>query len=181
MTNARLVAVSPIRLVMAADSAALAELHTRNRAFLAPWHPVRPDAYFTVAGQRADIDAALQRYERGDAAPFVIVDDEGGVAGRLTLSGIVRGPFQSCAMGYWLSHDRTGMGLATEAVIAALAYAFQELGLHRVQAETLLSNTASQRVLLRAGFTRYGLAPRYLKIAGEWQDHLMFQRLAEVD
>jgi ribosomal-protein-alanine N-acetyltransferase len=37
---------------------------------------------------------------------------------------------------------------------------------------------ASQRVLERNGFVRYGLAPAYLEIAGRWQDHVMYQALA---
>lgn len=90
------------------------------------------------------------------------------VAGRLTLNGIVRGPFQSCSMGYWIAEDETGKGLATSAVKAALTFAFGQLELHRVQAETLTNNIASQRVLGKTGFTQYGLAPRYLKIAGAW-------------
>ena len=52
-----------------------------------------------------------------------------------------------------------------------------DLGLHRLEAGTLAHNTGSQRVLLKCGFTEIGLAPGYLKIAGEWQDHLLFQRL----
>lgn len=109
--------------------------------------------------------------------PWAILNDEGAVAGRLTLSGITRGPFQSCNMGYWLSEDQTGKGLATEAVRAAVASAFNELKLHRVQAETLVANVVSQHVLARTGFQQYGLASKYLKIAGTWQDHLMFQHL----
>jgi ribosomal-protein-alanine N-acetyltransferase len=34
-------------------------------------------------------------------------------------------------------------------------------------------------VLRRSGFTPIGVAPRYLRIAGEWQDHLLFQLLDE--
>jgi ribosomal-protein-alanine N-acetyltransferase len=168
-----------IRLVIPHDGDALTELQQRNREYLAPWEPIRGEDYFTAAGQRADIGVALARYDRGEVAPFVILDDDGSVAGRLTLSGIVRGAFQSCSMGYWVSEDRTGRGLATEAVRSAVEYAFAELGLHRVQAETVLANDASQRVLDRAGFERYGLAPGYLRIAGRWQDHLLFQRLNE--
>ena len=168
-----------IRLVRPSDSAALAELQIRNRSYLAPWEPVRPEAHFSVAGQSADVEAALARHERQEAVPFVILDDDGTVVGRLTLSGIVRGALQSCAVGYWVAEPRTGKGIATEAVSAALDHAFRDLGLHRVQAETLVSNAASQRVLERNGFTRYGLAPRYLRIAGKWQDHVMFQRLAD--
>lgn len=167
-----------LRLPTIADSDALAELRVRNRAYLTPWEPIRPEPFFTPAGQAADLAAVLDRYERGDAAPFVIVNDEGLVIGRLTLSGIVRGAFQSCVVSYWVAEEHTGKGLASEAVADALQYAFMTLGLHRVQAETLPENEPSQRVLQRNGFERYGLAPRYLKIAGSWQDHIMFQRLA---
>ena len=177
--SARIVVVSRLRLVTLADAPVLAELQTRHRAFLAPWEPLRAETYSTVAGQRADVEAALARHERGDAVPFVILDDDGSVAGRITLNGIVHGPFRSCSTGYWLAEDRTGRGLATDAVRAAVTHAFEVLGLHRVQAETLVANVASQRVLARNGFERYGLAPRYLNIAGSWQDHLMFQRLAD--
>jgi ribosomal-protein-alanine N-acetyltransferase len=171
--------MSTIRLVTPDDSAVLADLLVRNREFLAPWSPIRADGYETLDGQRRDIDLVLERHRRGESVPFVVLDEDGAVAGRLTLSGIVRGPFKSCAMGYWLSEDRTGRGLATRAVAAALEHAFDELGLHRVQAETLVHNSASQRVLARNGFVQYGLAPRYLEIAGRWQDHLMFQRLRD--
>ncbi len=56
--------------------------------------------------------------------------------------------------------------------------AFGELGLHRLQAGTLVHNTGSQKVLERNGFERIGLARAYLKIAGRWQDHILFQRIS---
>jgi ribosomal-protein-alanine N-acetyltransferase len=168
---------SRIRLVVPGDDEELTELQVRNREFLAPWEPVRENDYFTMAGQRTDIEVALARHARGEAMPWVVMDDDGAIAGRLTLSGIVRGPFQSCTMGYWLAEGQTRKGLATDAVRAAVAIAFSQLKLHRVQAETLVNNVASQRVLAKTDFEQYGRAPGYLKIAGRWQDHLMFQRL----
>jgi limonene-1,2-epoxide hydrolase len=56
--------------------------------------------------------------------------------------------------------------------------AFAELGLHRIEAGTLPHNARSQAVLERNGFVRFGLAPAYLKIAGRWQDHVLYQALA---
>jgi ribosomal-protein-alanine N-acetyltransferase len=58
-----------------------------------------------------------------------------------------------------------------------VSLAFDELGLHRVEAGTLLHNVRSQRVLERNGFVRFGVAPSYLRIAGQWRDHALFQRL----
>ena len=83
----------------------------------------------------------------------------------------------SCSLGYWVNQADNGKGLATAAVRETLALAFGELGLHRVQAGTLVDNVRSQRVLEHNGFVRFGLAPQYLRIAGRWQDHLLFQKV----
>ena len=163
------------RLITLGDAPALAELVRANRAFLAPWEPLRDEAYFTEAGQRADIKLALERHQQGNALPSVILDHGGAVVGRITLNGIVRGAFQSCSVGYWVSKAAGGRGVATGAVRDIMTVAFGELGLHRIQAETLLDNVASQRVLARNGFARIGLAPTYLKIAGRWQDCILYQ------
>jgi ribosomal-protein-alanine N-acetyltransferase len=167
------------RLIQVADAAELAEIVQASREFLAPWDPVRSESYFTVDGQRAVIERLLATHETGAGLPHVILGPEGRVAGRITLSGIVRGPFQSCAVGYWVGVADGGRGLATAALAEMVGIAFGELGLHRVQAETLLDNVRSQRVLDRNGFTRFGLAPAYLKIAGRWQDHIMYQRISD--
>ena len=169
-------AVVATRLVSVDDVAVLTDLAVRNRDFLAPWDPVHPEAHFTEEGQLAAVLAALARHHDGTAMPHVVVDD-GQLVGRITLNGIVRGPLLSCSVGYWVSEDRTRRGVATAAVAAILRVAFEDLGLHRVQAETLLHNVGSQEVLRRNGFQSIGLAPAYLRIAGEWQDHLLFQRV----
>lgn len=169
--------VSTCRPITMKDAPALAELLRDNRDFLAPWQPLRDDRYFTVDGQQADIRDALARHAQGNAYPCVIVDDSARVVGRITLSGIVRGAFQSCSVGYWVGQSDNGKGLATAAVRDIVRVAFGELGLHRVQAETLLHNYGSQRVLERNGFVRFGIAPAYLNIAGRWQDHAVYQVL----
>lgn len=171
--------VSVTRLVTPDDAPVLAEVLRVSRDFLAPWEPIRGDDYFTAAGQLAVIRDALERHARGVALPHVILDSSGGVAGRITLSGIVRGPFQSCSVGYWVSVTAAGRGLATAAVRDMVRVAFDELRLHRVQAETLLHNVRSQRVLKRNGFRRIGMAPAYLNIAGQWQDHILYQVISD--
>lgn len=159
------------------DVEALTALHVENRRFLAPWQPLRPDSYFTEAGQRDAVEAALAQQERGAAVPLVILHRGGGVVGTVTLASIIRGAFQSCSVGYWLAERAQGHGLATAAVREAVDLAFSELRLHRVQAETLTHNRRSQRVLERVGFEQYGVARSYMHIAGEWQDNVLYQLL----
>jgi ribosomal-protein-alanine N-acetyltransferase len=164
------------RLIGLEDAPLLAELLQLNREFLAPWEPIRPEEYFTAGGQRRAIEDALRNYDQRAGVPHVILEN-GEIVGRVTLSNIVRGAFQSCNLGFWVSEARNGRGLATGAVQQIVREAFLELRLHRIEAGTLLHNSGSQRVLERNGFVRFGVAPRYLNIAGRWQDHAMYQLL----
>ncbi|MFF2271552.1 GNAT family N-acetyltransferase [Agromyces sp. NPDC058136] len=166
-----------MRLLDPGDGPALAEAYARNREHLAPWEPLRTPEFFTAAWHHRDVAGALARLQAGTSLPFVLVEGE-RVVGRLNLSDVVRGVFQNANLGYWVDGEATGRGLATMAVGVALHHA-RAAGLHRVQAGTLVHNTGSQRVLERNGFARFGLARRYLRIAGEWQDHAMFERLLD--
>jgi len=167
-----------IRVVSTDDAEAFADLLGRNRSFLAPWDPVRNETYFTADGQRELLTQSLHRLDQGLDWPGVITLDDVPV-GRVNLNNLIRGAFCSADLGYWVDQAHSGRGVATAAVAAVVRLAFTELDLHRVQAGTLLHNRGSQRVLERNGFTRIGMAPRYLRIAGRWQDHLLFQRLAD--
>lgn len=167
-----------VRRVVGADARALADLRVANRAFLAPFEPRRPEAFFTAQGQAAMIADALVRAEAGRTVPCV-VEVDGAVCGQVTVNDVVRGAFRSAHLGYWVAQDRTGRGVGTAAVAAAVFIAFDELGLHRLQADTLVDNVASRTVLARNGFTRIGMAPRYMDIDGAWRDHVLHQLLAE--
>jgi ribosomal-protein-alanine N-acetyltransferase len=159
------------------DAAALAAIYRSYREALAPYEPERPEEFYTEAGQRAVIQGALREHRQGVTLPHAIVVN-GIVVGRITLSGITRGPFLSARLGYWVSPALHGRGVATAAVRDIARVSFEELGLHRLQAGTLLHNAASQKVLERNGFIRFGLAQKYVKIAGRWQDHAMYQLIA---
>jgi [ribosomal protein S5]-alanine N-acetyltransferase len=167
------------RLVAEDDAPAIASLLSANRSFLAPWDPERSEEFFSVSAQRSLIASQLADHERGALLPHVIVASSGQIAGRITLSGIVRGPFLSCSVGYWVAESFNGQGLASGALASVISVAFGELGLHRIQAETLPHNARSKRVLEKHGFVQYGFAPRYLQIAGRWQDMELFQLLNE--
>jgi ribosomal-protein-alanine N-acetyltransferase len=166
------------RLVSLDDAEALAAAYRANREFLAEWSPIRPDEYFTAPAQRAIVAKELEAHGREAVLPMVILDG-GQLAGRIHVNGITRGAFQSASLGYWVGQAHNGRGLASAAVAEVIEIAFEDLGLHRLQAETLLYNVPSQRVLIHNGFKPFGVAPCYLKIAGEWQDHIMFQLLNE--
>jgi ribosomal-protein-alanine N-acetyltransferase len=161
------------------DAERLSELFITNREFLAPWEPLRPEWFFSVEGQRRVVADSLAQQQDGRMFCQAILDPDGEVVGRINLNNIVRGPFQSASMGYWLAESAGGKGLGTAAVAAMVELAFGELGLHRLEAGTIPENYRSQAVLRKNGFVQFGYAPAYLQIAGRYTDHLLFQRLVE--
>ena len=163
-----------LRVLRPDDVPALAAAYARNREHLAPWEPVRRDEFFTEEWQSHDLARRLAAVEAGEGFPLGLFTDT-ALVGRFNLAGIVRGPFQSAGLGYWIDGACTGRGLATAAVRAMIAESRDGLGLHRIEASTLVHNVGSQRVLLKTGFQKIGMAPRYLQIAGEWQDHNLYQ------
>ena len=166
-----------LRLVEHGDAEAYAAAYDANRAHLARWDPVRDESFYTVEWHRGLVAQYLRDHADRRAARFVLAHEDGRILGVANINNVVRGAFYSADLGYWVDSSLTGRGVMSRAVAMLIEYARTELGLHRLQAGTLLDNAASQRVLLRNGFEQFGMAPKYLRIAGEWQDHLLFQRI----
>jgi RimJ/RimL family protein N-acetyltransferase len=96
------------------------------------------------------------------------------IVGRIALTSVTRGPFQSAQLGYWMDSGHVRRGLMSEAVDAILGFAFDRLGLHRLQAAVMPTNHASRSILQKRGFREEGYAERYLRIAGKWEDHVLY-------
>ncbi|WP_336214593.1 GNAT family N-acetyltransferase [Nonomuraea sp. LPB2021202275-12-8] len=165
-----------LRPLKSNDAAEVARAYARNREHLSPWEPRRAADFYTLAGQVTRVRDQLEQRAAGRLMPWLLVDGR-RVVGAVNLSGITLGAFRSASLGYWMDSGYTGRGLATSAVEVVCRVAGERLGLHRIEAGTLLHNAGSQRVLRKAGFELIGTAPRYLHIDGEWRDHLLFQRI----
>lgn len=162
------------------DYEAWADLRLRSREFLTPWEPVWPSNDLTRAAFRGRIKRYWRDIENDSAYPFFIFSaGERQLLGAVTLSNVRRGVAQAASLGYWIGAPFTRQGLMTSAIGLATGFAFENLQLHRIEAACLPGNAASIALLARCGFEREGLAKRYLKIAGQWQDHLLFARLSD--
>jgi ribosomal-protein-alanine N-acetyltransferase len=163
-----------LRLPAKEDAHAFLDMVLRNREHFRPYEPRRPASYFTLGGQRDQIAAAQRQAEQGERFEFGIWERNGVLVGRISLGGISRGALQNAYLGYGIDVEHSGRGYATQAVRLAVRVAFDDLGLHRVQAAVVPENLASARVLSKVGFREEGLARRYLFLDGQWKDHRMF-------
>jgi ribosomal-protein-alanine N-acetyltransferase len=125
------------------------------------------------------------RYYHRDArqdlgyAFFLFRTSDNALLGGATLSNIRRGVSQSCSLGYWVGAPYARQGNMSKGVRAITWFVFDVLRLHRLEAACLPANKASAALLTGTGFQYEGLARRYLKINGTWQDHWLFALLAE--
>lgn len=148
----------------------------RDRQYLENWEPTAFDSWHernSVLSWPAQWSSLRALGRRGLALPFVITVD-GELAGQITVGNIVRGSLRSAWVGYWVAADRARGGVATAALALVVDHCFGTAGLHRLEATVRPENTASLRVLDKAGFRKEGLFLRYLDVAGDWRDHLCF-------
>lgn len=95
----------------------------------------------------------------------------GELVGYVSVSNIVRRAFQSAQLGYAAFSSHAGRGLMKQGLGAVIDVAFQEMGLHRLEANIQPTNRASLALVRRLGFEREGYSPRYLMVDSDWRDH----------
>lgn len=167
-----------LRTPQMSDYPAWAELRATSRDFLMPWEPLWPPDELSRASFRRRVRHYLRDLREDVGYALFIYDrTRNALVGGLTLCNVRRGVTQACTLGYWVGARYAKQGYMTAAVRAVVPFVFDTLELHRLEAACLPSNTASVRLLEKTGFHREGLARRYLRINGVWQDHLLYALL----
>lgn len=159
----------------------VAEYLCRNREFMEEFEPSREDAYYSAAFQEEALRSQTKDWKDGKGYRLYISpkDGDGLIIGFVALNNVVMGPFCSCFMGYQLDKDYLRRGFMTEAVNKTVRFAFEDLGLHRIEGNIMPRNRASVGVVKKCGFVDEGTSRKYLKINGVWEDHTHFVKINE--
>ena len=153
-----------LRELERADRDAYLDMVHDSRHLHRPWTypPERPDQF----------EELVSRARRDDFVCLLAWTKESKeIAGVFTISQIVRGAFQSAYLGYYASGRTARQGYMREAMELVLDHAFNDLRLHRIEANIQPGNAPSIALARGAGFRLEGYSPRYLLIGGQWRDH----------
>jgi len=161
-----------IHLVTHSDAAGLIQANIASREYHAPW--IQP--FTDMDGFENWFGQTLTGPNISLVARHRISDD---IVGVINLSQISWGFFRSAYLGYYGMIDFARQGLMTEALCLTSIYVFNEIGLHRLEANIQPTNSASIALARRAGFEKEGFSPCYLKIGGVWCDHERWALLAD--
>jgi [ribosomal protein S5]-alanine N-acetyltransferase len=161
-----------IRPVGRSEAAELIHANAENQFYHQPW--VKP---FTDAeGFEEWFGGLLTGANIGLIAREL---DSGGIVGMVNLSQIFLKSFRSAYLSYYGMAGFARRGLMSGAVRLAVRYAFDEVGLHRLEANIQPANLRSIALVERLGFRKEGYSPRYLRIDGVWCDHERWALLAD--
>ncbi len=161
------------------DYEAWAKLRSASRAHTEPWEPAWTADELSKGAFRRRIERYDADRNAGTGYPFFVTRSRDDVLlGACNLNNVRRGVLQSADIGYWIGTPYVRKGFTRAAVRRVLAFAFDELRLHRVEAACQPTNMASRTLLEGVGFTHEGLARSYLNIAGEWRDHERYAMIA---
>lgn len=147
-----------------------------NRAFFEPWSPVRDDHFFTLKGQKERLVRQMEAFKTMSEVRFFLFKkgEPDYLIGEIGCSNIVRGAAQYGTLGYQLHGDELSQGYTTEGLQAVINYLFDEVKLHRLEANVMPRNEASIRVAEKLGFAKEGHSKGYLNINGKWEDHFRY-------
>lgn len=128
--------------------------------------------------------AAWQRYmkrlERDNEAGFLVKRIHDGVlCGVVNLNVITYEALCSAYVSYFGVIGQIEKGYMKEGLSQVISHAFDQLGLHRLEANIQPGNLTSIALAQSTGFQYEGFSPRYLKISGEWCDHERWAVLAD--
>lgn len=152
------------------------DYYIRNEEHLRQYEPTRDSGFYTYEGQKEILTESFRQFIDGTSIDLGIFKDE-KLIGKIKLSNIVYGILRNAFVGYSIDKEYQGKGYMKEVLNTVCSYAFEEMGLHRLEASTLIENSRSQGVLKACGFNELGISEKYLYINGEWKDHKIFYKV----
>lgn len=163
-----------LKVLNKAHAPLVLDYYLRNKSFLEEWEPVRSKEFYTKEFQERQMDNELSDMESKRTLRLWLFkkEDPSKIIGSIGFNNIVWGAFLSCHLGYKLDKDEVNKGYMTEAVQKGIEIMFNDYGLHRIEANIMPKNKPSLRVAEKLGFYHEGLARKYLKINGRWEDHI---------
>ena len=147
---------------------------TENREYFERNLPPRPANYFDSEGFKEITRELLTEQTNRDVYMHLIRDSQGVMVGRINLS-VLEGDRKTAELGYRIGENVSNLGYASEAVKLVLDKAFTTYGFNRIIAGTATGNLASQRVLLKNGFTFSRMIENDLQIHNEWVHTAVFE------
>ena len=161
-----------LRLVRMRDWKVIERIQLENRDWFRQWEATNPTGPLNL-DFRSSIRGLLRQLAEETALPLA-VEFRGQLVGQLNISNILHGSVGTAFVGYWISPEFAGLGITPVAVALATDYAFNVIGLHRIEIDIRPENKSSLQVVRKLGFRFEGTKLAFIHINNAWRDHHVF-------
>lgn len=163
-----------IEHVCRADANDLITANYVNQTYHTPWVIAFTD--------QAGFDHWFERSNSGPNVGLVAREQTTNeLVGVININEIVRGPYQSAYLCCYGMRKWSGQGLMSQALRLAVAFAFRDLELHRLEVMIQPKNLPAIALARNLSFQQEGLSPRFLKLNGVWHDHQRWALVSNSD
>lgn len=166
------------------DSAELVlNFYAENKAIFEPWEPKRAINFYTLAYQKASLSAEYHQMLDGKLLRYWVFlkNQPNEIIGSFCFQNFLRGPYQSCSLGYKFSGKYHNQGYAYESIKKGLEHLLSEYPIHRVEAFIMPKNYPSIKLIEKLNFKYEGISYSYANVNGSWEDHLRYSYINTLD
>ncbi len=156
------------------------DLRKISKDFLTPWEPTWDKSALSRRTFMRQLKKSSMQANLDQSYSFFIFSKfDKLLLGGINVANVRRGSSQCASLGYWIGKPHVKKGYMKEALLVLIPSLFVDLRLNRIEAATLPENKPSRRLLESIGFKKEGLLRQYLKINGEWRDHIIYGLLSD--
>lgn len=150
--------------------------YEENKSIFERWEPRRVDNFYTLSYQKASLTAEYHQMLEGKLLRYWVFfkDNPNEIIGSLCFQNFLKGPYQSCSLGYKFSQRHQHNGYAYESTRKSIEVMLNESPIHRIEAFIMPNNLPSIRLIEKLPFAYEGISYSYANINGTWSDHLRY-------
>lgn len=163
-----------IKLINIEHAQMMCDYYFLNKAHFKQWEPKRDAKFYSIDYWHDHINTVNNLHINKQALNLIVLNrSTPQVIASCNFSNIVYGCFFACHLGFSIDKHFEGKGIMYDIIKVSIQHVHKELKLHRIMANHLPNNLRSEKLLAKLGFKKEGYAKSYLKINGQWQDHVL--------
>jgi len=165
-----------IRILTSSDAPMVLDFYERNKEAFAPWEPLPDKMFYNLDYQIENLDAEMKLFLKNHTIRFYLSEilKPDRIIGTLSFTNIQQGSTGSCNIGYRIDKDCQRNGFASEALRFMLPIVMKDMHLYRIEADIMVNNAASIKLIEAMGFAYEGISRKSHEIMGTREDHMRY-------
>lgn len=169
-----------LRVLTSDEAAKSLQFYRKNKGTFDCYEIEKPEGFYTLDFQQKLLTAEYENFQKGISLRYFLFDERfpDDIIGCISFFNIKHGDFEQCVTGYKIDEEYRRLGYGAKMLSLATYIVTHEFGIHRIEAYIMPSNKPSVLLAEHCGYEPEGIAKGYVRLNGEWTDHLRYVYIA---